>query len=168
MCFDYRMDYYYFAEAVQKTTEQTSNQPDLFWTIIASAFGGALITSAVTIWSKLSDSKSEHKRWLREEKLKAYSEYGKLTYECLNQVSSNNMEQEAGQTRVEIMNLTARISLLSSEAMYEECDAVQGELKRVISLKISKSADFRRARDKVAEEAANLFQKMQKDLGIKA
>ncbi|MFJ2144151.1 hypothetical protein ACIOJF_02475 [Glutamicibacter sp. NPDC087831] len=67
-----------FFKAVDVTTptaEQAANSsPDLFWTIIASAFGGALLTSAVTLFTKWRDSKNEHKKWLKDQKLKAYSD----------------------------------------------------------------------------------------------
>lgn len=68
------MDHLTFAQSVEVATQQASNQPDLFWTIIASAFGGAVITSGVTIWAKYRDSKTEHQKWLRQERLAAFVE----------------------------------------------------------------------------------------------
>lgn len=59
------MDYMFYAQAVEETAQQVLSSPDLFWTIIASAFGGAVITSGVTVWSKIADSKSDKRK--REE-----------------------------------------------------------------------------------------------------
>lgn len=65
--------FYSVAEIITPAVEQVASAPpSLFITIVASAFGGALITSGVTIWAKFADSKAEHRKWLREEKFKTY------------------------------------------------------------------------------------------------
>ena len=89
-----------------------SNEPNLVFTIIASAAGGAAITSVVTIWSKFADSKAEHKRWLRQEKLKAYSEFNKLGYEITSLTTDGNLEQ-ALERMSELLLVVAQIRLLS-------------------------------------------------------
>ena len=71
--------FYSAAETVTSAAEQAASAPpSLFWTIIASAFGGALITSGVTIWAKFAESKAEYRKWLRDEKLSTYVEYLEL------------------------------------------------------------------------------------------
>lgn len=65
--------FYSAAETITPAGEQTASAPpSLFITIVASAFGGALLTSLVTIWAKFADSKAEHEKWLRNEKYNAY------------------------------------------------------------------------------------------------
>ncbi|MGQ3385308.1 hypothetical protein [Glutamicibacter sp. TV12E] len=125
---------YIAAECAVPAAEQANNSPNLFWTIIASAFGGALMTSGVTIWAKFADSKSEHRKWKRETRLKIYSEAARLhrkAYQKLDAVVATEDfdKQEYGD------------KLISCIDQLQELEIFWGELELVGSLGFEKEME---------------------------
>lgn len=91
-----------------------SAPPSLFITIVASAFGGALITSGVTIWAKFADSKAEHRKWLREEKLSSYVDFIRMADHVYYALNGKVKPDDHSKFMGEITMAVTRIDLLAS------------------------------------------------------
>lgn len=67
--------FYSATETIDALVSQTATtSPSLFWTIVASAFGGALISGVIALLVKFIDRRHEQKIWLRNTQHKTYIE----------------------------------------------------------------------------------------------
>lgn len=164
-CFDYRMDYIYLAQAVEDTAQQAASTPDLFWTIIASAFGGAIITSGVTIWSKFAETKAEHKRWLREEKLKVYSEFSELGYRITGLVTDQKLD-EAHDKMNDLIFAIAQIRLLAPSQIALGALSYERSARSMFRAALDSPDKLDDLRQEVIVSLDALMQKMKIDLSI--
>lgn len=132
-----------------------STPPSLFWTIIASAFGGALITSAVTVWAKFTDSKTERYKWFREEKLATYVEFNRVSEHIYYSVSQKLSNEGFADFIRDMLNVMARVELLASAEVSKQCRKVRACVSAGRS-----TAEW----EKYREESKKLLELMRSDL----
>ena len=157
---------YSAAETIAPAAEQAaSTPPSLFITIVASAFGGALITSGVTIWAKFAESKAEHKKWLRQEKLKAYSNFSELGYRITSLVTEGKLD-EAYENMTDLIFAIAQIRLLAPSQISMKTLTYQSSVRVMFDAAKDNPEDLDSARRNAVLDLDALMITMKTDLSI--
>lgn len=169
--------FYSATETVAPVAEQVSaTPPNLILTVLASAFGGAILTGAITIWSKKLDLKAEQQkraedlvfereRWIREEKLSVYTKYLTVARSCMNAARIRARNTQASATRMELIPLSSHLRLLAGDQIANQAVSFNTSLKRLVRLH-NKPEDFLVEQEITRKKFSVLLEFMQKDLGI--
>ncbi|MDQ0093457.1 hypothetical protein [Paeniglutamicibacter psychrophenolicus] len=170
--------FYSATETVAPVVAQASTTPpNLVLTVLASAFGGATLTSFVSIWSKKSeikadrqkrteDEEAERQRWIRGEKLSVYSKFATVARSCMNDAGVSARVQNARDSRNELVAMNSLLRLLASEQIAKDAVAHSIKLKQLIGLR-TQPDKFQEVREIVRNDLHLLLEEMQRDLGIK-
>jgi len=168
---------YSATEQVAPVAEQVSATPmNLILTVLASAFGGAILTGTITIWSKRMDLKAEQQkraedlifereRWIREEKLSVYTKYLTVARSCMNDARIKARKTQASETRIELIPLSSHLRLLAGSKIADQAVSFNTSLKRLIRLQ-NKPEEFLVEQDITRKKFRVLLDIMQEDLGI--
>lgn len=90
----------------------------IFWTVLGGAFGGALIGALATILVTRMNHKHERKKWLLQEKFKAYID-AQVIFQGLQSRDhlSNLMESDSNGLVTRTHSALSRIDLLAPESV---------------------------------------------------
>lgn len=139
---------------------------------MGSAFGGALITGIVALATHLLAGKREHRKWLREEKLEAYSDFLTVARTTEWEIRGHELgyaSTEEMRSAVRSIN-HFRSKLLAPERINELIDQYHRQLITSINLhtdKESRRVESRKAIEDAAKIRSHLSLVMADDLGIR-
>ncbi len=97
-----------------------------FWIpLVGSALGGALVTSIFGFWKDRRDKKSEHERWLRNEKVETYSRFLENAQrgDIMMQRVISGIEDMAKAVESDHFYQNHRLKIIGSPAVREGADA---------------------------------------------
>lgn len=169
--------FYDATETVAPIAEHaTAGTPNVLLTVLASAFGGAILTGAITIWSKRMDNKAaeqkrqadleaERERWIRQEKLAVYTKYVTMARSCVNDAALNSTRERARITRSEMVPIASHLRLLAGNKIANKAVFVNAKLKPLVKAG-SRPDSITEAQEVVKTRFSELIALMQKDLGI--
>lgn len=140
--------------------------------LIGSAFGGALITGLVGLATHLLAGKREHKKWLREEKLEAYSDFLTVARNTEWEIRGHELDDVSTEDVHRALRSINhfRSKLLAPQRINELIDRYHRQLMDSIILhpnKESHRVQSRKAIDDAAETRSHLSLVMADDLGIR-
>lgn len=137
----------------------------IFWTVFGGAFGGAVVGALATFFITRMNHRHERRKWLLEEKLKAYANYSATTYGFLAEISPKMAvtEYKSG-----MYASLGKLRLLADDDLSDRARLILNSLTGLAKLKKANSPSYSTERKEVQKELAALHDDMKKDITKKA
>lgn len=136
----------------------------IFWTVLGGAFGGALIGALATILVTRMNHKHEHKKWLQQKKLEAYTYFSSVTYGFLAKISRTI---DISDHYSEMYAALGRLRLLANDNFSERARLILNSLFSLARLKKSSDPAYGEKRREVQKKLASLHTDLKEDLSKK-
>lgn len=152
--------------------------PDLtafLTTLIAGAFGGGLVAGLFSIHNRIAAKNDEHEKWVRDQKLEAYSRYLDVTMHMAHAVSAYRVAMLTQQELIAAFAESApgKMEIMASPALRAATDdlntrlyALMNESRNPRVPSLENEAAFDAEIVKLNESRRKVVRLIQQDLGL--